>query len=205
MPAGCGREHHCWTNRSMLGPSSCPSLLSLYLHPGPSCSHHNSCPCNMQAKSLSHVWLFATLGTVAYQAPLSMGFSRQEYWRGCHALLQGSSLPRVQILISSVPCIGRQVLYYQRHLGSPTVAPPPPHPLPVIPRSLCTGRCMLSTLLQHGRNCSSPLRGPSLPSGDRSLRSGWWPWPGCRVAWKCPSLWSLPCEARGALGLQEKG
>ena len=29
---------------------------------------------------LSHVQLFATLWTVAHQAPLSMGFSRQEYW-----------------------------------------------------------------------------------------------------------------------------
>ena len=28
----------------------------------------------------SHVWLFATLWTIACQAPLSMGFSRQEYW-----------------------------------------------------------------------------------------------------------------------------
>ena len=36
----------------------------------------------------SHVQLFATLWTVARQAPPSMGFSRQEYW-GCHALLQG--------------------------------------------------------------------------------------------------------------------
>ena len=33
-------------------------------------------------KSLSRVWLFATLWTVAYQASLSMGFSRQEYWSG---------------------------------------------------------------------------------------------------------------------------
>ena len=34
---------------------------------------------------LSHfnqVWLFATPWTVAFQAPLSMGFSRQEYWNG---------------------------------------------------------------------------------------------------------------------------
>ena len=31
-------------------------------------------------KSLSLVPLFATAWTVAYQAPLSMGFSRQEYW-----------------------------------------------------------------------------------------------------------------------------
>ena len=29
-----------------------------------------------------HVRLFATLSTVAHQAPLSMGFSREEYWSG---------------------------------------------------------------------------------------------------------------------------
>ena len=29
-----------------------------------------------------HVWLFATLWTIADQAPLSMGFSRQEYYSG---------------------------------------------------------------------------------------------------------------------------
>ena len=33
-------------------------------------------------KSLSHVQLSATPWTVAHQAPLSMGFSRQEYWSG---------------------------------------------------------------------------------------------------------------------------
>ena len=30
----------------------------------------------------SHVQLFLTLLTVAHQAPLSMGFARQEYWSG---------------------------------------------------------------------------------------------------------------------------
>ena len=30
----------------------------------------------------SRVQFFAALWTVAYQAPLSMGFSRQEYWSG---------------------------------------------------------------------------------------------------------------------------
>ena len=30
----------------------------------------------------SHIWLFATLRTVAHQVPLSIGFSRQEYWSG---------------------------------------------------------------------------------------------------------------------------
>ena len=36
----------------------------------------------VKVKSLSCVWLFATPWTVAYQAPPSMGFSRQEYWSG---------------------------------------------------------------------------------------------------------------------------
>ena len=35
-----------------------------------------------EVKSLSHVQLFVTPWTVAHQAPLSMGFSRQEYWSG---------------------------------------------------------------------------------------------------------------------------
>ena len=35
-----------------------------------------------KAKSLSHVRLFATPWTEAYQAPLPMGFSRQEYCSG---------------------------------------------------------------------------------------------------------------------------
>ena len=35
-----------------------------------------------KVKSLSRVQLFATPWTVAYQAPPSMGFSKQEYWSG---------------------------------------------------------------------------------------------------------------------------
>ena len=38
---------------------------------------------------LSHVQLFETPWTVAHQAPLSMGFSRQEYWSGLSCLLPG--------------------------------------------------------------------------------------------------------------------
>ena len=34
----------------------------------------------VKLKSLSHVQLFATPWTIAYQAPPSIGFSRQEYW-----------------------------------------------------------------------------------------------------------------------------
>ena len=43
----------------------------------------------VKVKSLSRVQLFVTPWTVAHQAPLSLGFSRQEYWSGVHFLLQG--------------------------------------------------------------------------------------------------------------------
>ena len=43
----------------------------------------------MSAQSLSFVQLFVTLWTVAYQDPLSMEFSRQEYWSGLPCLLPG--------------------------------------------------------------------------------------------------------------------
>ena len=36
----------------------------------------------VKLKLLSRVWLLATPWTAAHQAPLSMGFSRQEYWSG---------------------------------------------------------------------------------------------------------------------------
>ena len=48
--------------------------------------------------SLSRVQLFETPWTVARQAPLSMGFPRQEYWGGWDAISfsfsRGSSQPR---------------------------------------------------------------------------------------------------------------
>ena len=45
-------------------------------------SFSNAWKWKVKVKSLSRVWLFATPWTAAYQAPLSMGFSRQEYWSG---------------------------------------------------------------------------------------------------------------------------
>ena len=38
----------------------------------------------------SRVWLFAVLWTVAHQAPLSIGFSRQKYWSGLPCLPSGA-------------------------------------------------------------------------------------------------------------------
>ena len=45
-------------------------------------SFSNAGKWKVKVKSLSHVWLLATPWTAAYQAPPSMGFSRQEYWNG---------------------------------------------------------------------------------------------------------------------------
>ena len=48
----------------------------------PPCLSYPWVSVKVKVKLLSRVWLFATPGTVAYQAPPSMGFSRQEYWSG---------------------------------------------------------------------------------------------------------------------------
>ena len=49
----------------------------------PMISKHEALPqVKVKVKSLSRVRLLATPWTVAYQAPPSMGFSRQEYWSG---------------------------------------------------------------------------------------------------------------------------
>ena len=45
-------------------------------------SFSNAWKWKVKVKSFSHVRLLATPWTAAYQAPPSMGFSRQEYWSG---------------------------------------------------------------------------------------------------------------------------
>ena len=45
-------------------------------------SSSNAWKWKVKGKSLNRVWLLATPWTAAYQVPLSMGFSRQEYWSG---------------------------------------------------------------------------------------------------------------------------
>ena len=57
----------------------------------------------------SHVWLFATLRTIAHQAPLSMGFTSQEYWSGLPFPSRGD-LPDSGIEPSLLLC--RESLYH---------------------------------------------------------------------------------------------
>ena len=71
------------------------------------CDATNVC---MQACSITY--LFATLWTVPCQAPLSMGFSKQEYWSGLPCPPPGD-LPDsgLKPVSPASPYIGRQILY----------------------------------------------------------------------------------------------
>ena len=52
------------------------------------------------------------MSCIARQGPLSMGFSGQEYWNGCHFLLQGIFLIQGSNLCLLHLLLGRQILYY---------------------------------------------------------------------------------------------
>ena len=70
-------------------PAGCPAvdatIPGFYLGPSLSPNYYGCCSVT---KVVSNS--FATLRTVTRQAPLSMEFSKQEYWTGCHFLLQGT-------------------------------------------------------------------------------------------------------------------
>ena len=67
----------------------------------------------------SHVWFFVTPWIIVCQAPLSMEFSREEYWSGLPFPPPGeSSQLRGWTHISYVFCTGGWVCYHQHHLGS---------------------------------------------------------------------------------------
>ena len=61
---------------------------------------------------MSCVWLFASPWTVAHQAPLSMGFSRQEYWSGL-PFPPPRDLPDPGIRLFMIGrWMGRRILYH---------------------------------------------------------------------------------------------
>ena len=65
------------------------------------------------AQLLSHVQLSATPGTVACQAPLSVEFSRQEYWSGLPFPPPGIFPTGDQTCIFSISCTGKRILYHR--------------------------------------------------------------------------------------------
>ena len=62
--------------------------------------------CGAVLNHFSRVRLFATLWTVARQAPLSMGFSRQDYWSGLQCPPPGeSSQPKDRTYVYCSSCL----------------------------------------------------------------------------------------------------
>ena len=98
-------------------------------------SFSNAWKWKVNVKLLSSVWLFATPWTAAYQAPPSMGFSRQEYWSGVpspspHGLYspwnspgQNTGVGSLSLLQQIFPTQGllhcRWILYQLSYEGSP--------------------------------------------------------------------------------------
>ena len=73
-------------------------------------SFSNAWKRKVKVKSLSRVRLFSTPCTTAYQVPLSMGFSRQEYWSGVPLPSPGNKAG--QLLITFCPDLSVFRLYY---------------------------------------------------------------------------------------------
>ena len=71
-----------WPHRRQPPGSPVPGILQARTLEWVAISFSNAWKWKVKAKSLSRVRLLATPWTAAYQAPPSMGFSRQEYWSG---------------------------------------------------------------------------------------------------------------------------
>ena len=70
----------------------------------------------------SRVQLFMAPWTIVHQAPLSMEFSRQEYWSRLPFPVSGDLPdPEIEPSISCISCIGRQIFYHSHHVGSPSL------------------------------------------------------------------------------------
>ena len=76
------RVRLCATRDGSLPGSPVPGILQARTLEWVAISSSNAWKWKVKVKSLSCIWLLATPWTVAYQAPRSMGFSRQEYWSG---------------------------------------------------------------------------------------------------------------------------
>ena len=92
-----GNSCLAWSPTQLLSPKFPPTSSSLHLM---------GLVCCMLSR-FTWVRLFATLWTIARQASLSMGFSRQEYQSGLPCPPPGDPPD-----FSYASCIGRQVLYH---------------------------------------------------------------------------------------------
>ena len=104
--------------------SSIPGILQARTLEWVAISFSNAWKWKVKVKSLSHVRLFEIPWTAAYQVPLSMEFSRQEYWIGLPFPTPGD-LPNAEIKPFCISCTGRQILYHcatwKPHSSHPTL------------------------------------------------------------------------------------
>ena len=80
----------------------------------------NSCWHVCMLSGFSHICLFATLWMAVHQAPLSMGFFRQEYWSGLPCPSTGNvPNPRIKPMSPASPAllIDSLLLSHRRSLG----------------------------------------------------------------------------------------
>ena len=92
-----------------LGELMCRSIQSTWHYPVISMCVY-VCVCVCVCVSVSHIQLFMTSWTVAHQAPLSMGFLRQEYleWFTISSSRESSQFRDG----THISCTGRQMLYH---------------------------------------------------------------------------------------------
>ena len=121
------------------------------------------------AQSVSGVWLFVTPWTTALQAPLSTGFSRQEYWLVMPSSI-GSSWPRDQTEVSVISCIGSWIVYHWATWKASL--------------NLCTCGIITNTILMNWRNWGKQSNFPR--SSNPQVAQQAWNW----VCW-IPELKSL--------------
>ena len=81
--------------------SSAPEIFQARTLEWVAISFSNAWKWKVKVKLLSRVWLFGTPWTAAYQAPLPMGFSRQEYWSGLPLVYV---YPKYELLMENKQC-----------------------------------------------------------------------------------------------------
>ena len=106
-------NHHRLLNKTVMGLPLCCLKTQLrkewdtVLGGAVLISNDSHQPCEWKSESVSRSVVSDCLQnpwTVACQAPLSMGFSREDIGVGCHALLWGSSQPRKRYVQFQTHC-----------------------------------------------------------------------------------------------------
>ena len=150
----------------------------------------------------SHVWLFVTLWTVAWQTSLSTGFSRQEYWSGLPCCLPGD-LPH--------PWIKPESLISPVLASSPLPLVPPGKPLFSISSVQFSHSVVSNSLRPHeSQHSRPPCPSPTPGVYPNSCPSSWWchpaisssiiPFSSCPQSF--PALGSFPMSQLFASGGQ---